>query len=149
MVHMNVLSDALKSINNAEKRHKRQVIIRPCSKVIIKFLTVMMKHGRQRSRSSSPDVRHSPSLVSRLHRRIRSHRRSSQWQDRCQSKWSFKQSNANVDRHGTYSSSLAAFSAVSSVLASIARFETLKTGQKTFCHRVNSGKQLPPLFDTS
>merc|ERR1711892_1096805 len=45
MVRMNSLADALRCMNNAEKRRKRQVLLRPCSKVVIRFLTVMMKHG--------------------------------------------------------------------------------------------------------
>ncbi|RWA09990.1 hypothetical protein EKO27_g5110 [Xylaria grammica] len=39
------LHDALNAINNAEKTGKRQVLIRPSSKVIVKFLTVMQKKG--------------------------------------------------------------------------------------------------------
>ncbi|KAK6144577.1 hypothetical protein DH2020_021397 [Rehmannia glutinosa] len=45
MVRVSVLNDALKSMYNAEKRGKRQVMIRPSSKVVIKFLLVMQKHG--------------------------------------------------------------------------------------------------------
>ena len=46
MVRISVLNDALKTMFNAEKRGKRQVLLRPSSKVVIKFLTVMQKHGQ-------------------------------------------------------------------------------------------------------
>jgi small subunit ribosomal protein S15Ae len=45
MVRISVLNDCLRSIVNAERKGKRQVMIRPSSKVVIKFLEVMMKHG--------------------------------------------------------------------------------------------------------
>lgn len=44
-MRMSVLGDALKTLSNAEKRGKRQVLLRPASKVIIKFLQVMQAHG--------------------------------------------------------------------------------------------------------
>ena len=45
MVRISVLSNALKTILNAERAGKRQVLIRPSSKVIIRFLKLMQKRN--------------------------------------------------------------------------------------------------------
>jgi len=44
-VELVFFNDYLNSITNAERRGKRQCLVRPCSKVIVKFLGVMQKHG--------------------------------------------------------------------------------------------------------
>ncbi|CAO1620433.1 unnamed protein product [Jaminaea pallidilutea] len=45
MVRVSVLNDCLQSIVNAERKGKRQVLVRPSSKVVVKFLSNMQKHG--------------------------------------------------------------------------------------------------------
>ena len=45
MVRISVLSDVLKTILNAERAGKRQVLVRPSSKVVLKFLKLMQKRN--------------------------------------------------------------------------------------------------------
>ena len=57
MVRISVLHDALKTMNNAERKGKRQALVRPSSKVVIKFLQVMMKHGASEVRLAAASAR--------------------------------------------------------------------------------------------
>ena len=79
MVRISVLADCLKTIVNAEKSGKRQVLIRPSSKVIVKFLSVMQKHGR-----------HSCSYIW-LYWRIWNCWWSPFWKDCCATDWPYQQ----------------------------------------------------------
>lgn len=45
MERMNALTDAPKRISSAEKRGKCQALLRPCSRVVIPFLTMVVKPG--------------------------------------------------------------------------------------------------------
>jgi small subunit ribosomal protein S15Ae len=44
-MRINVLADALRAIVNAEKQGRTQVLLRPVSKVVVKFLRIMQKNG--------------------------------------------------------------------------------------------------------
>jgi ribosomal protein S8 len=70
MVKTSVLNDALNAINNAEKSGKRQVLIRPSSKVIVKFLSVMQKHGMSMSTQHHQRVRSSKRRNVHSHTRV-------------------------------------------------------------------------------
>ena len=43
---MDVLSNCLKTIVNAERAGKRQVLLRPVNKIVIKFLRIMQKKSK-------------------------------------------------------------------------------------------------------
>lgn len=67
------------------------MLIRPCSKVIVRFLTVMMKHGKNIINSFKNCLIYLFILFSRLHRRVRNRGRPQIRQDRRQLDWQNQQ----------------------------------------------------------
>ena len=45
MMKVNILAGTLRSIVNAERKGKKQVLLRPSSKVLLKFLRIMQKNN--------------------------------------------------------------------------------------------------------
>lgn len=69
MGRVNVLADGLRTISNAERIGKREVIIRPSSKIIIKFLKLMQENGYIQEFSKIEDHR-SGKLIIKLNGRL-------------------------------------------------------------------------------
>lgn len=63
MTRMSVLATALRTIAGAERAGKRQVLLRPSSKVVIKVLRVMQKHGYIGDFEIVDDHRHNKIIV--------------------------------------------------------------------------------------
>ena len=57
MVLMSVLNACLVTLTNAERRGKRQVLIRPVSKVVVKFLQVRPQRATQRAAARRSRIR--------------------------------------------------------------------------------------------
>ncbi|KAJ7880341.1 ribosomal protein S8 [Mycena olivaceomarginata] len=70
MVRISVLNDCLNNIVNAERRGKRQVLIRPSSKVVVKFLSVMQRHDVTSTNSKSSTTTASGKIVIQLNGRL-------------------------------------------------------------------------------
>lgn len=69
MGRVNILADGLKTISNAERSGKREVIIRPSSRIIIKFLKIMQENGYIQEFSRIEDHR-SGKLIIKLNGRL-------------------------------------------------------------------------------
>jgi len=63
MGRVSILCDSLKAITNAERAGKNEVMIRPSSNILLKFLKVMQKHGYIQEFSRIDDHRSGKILI--------------------------------------------------------------------------------------